>query len=407
MHSSQYYPEGHLFFEEGSEGTSAYIIKSGRVEITTQQGNKKIVIAAFGRGEIFGEMALLGAQTRTASAKVTEKTEAISINRANLLRSLQKVEPIVRHIVSGLINRIQQTTGFVHPEKADDFSVGVCRLLVLIANQKSNSANEDGNTLLPYAETIEQIEEILSIDASDCEVILEELEAVNLIEIVQNQLPKDKSIRLIDGENFLHKAIGVLKELEAALSDRLTQESICIDLYDLSEQIGVEREKIRRKISEGEVPVELFFLKKDDVLKWVQDVGPSFFEEEKKRISAAEDLDSLDAIVYVKNALLRAALTQIDFHKTCLLVKTASETVKDKIMTNLSGRIKQVVEHEMDLIEEVDADELEEATGDFLDEIKDLMAEQESKRDDEKSEEESTDEAEKDDKEDVEPVRLD
>ena len=373
MYSSHQYPKGHVFFEEGSEGISAYIIKSGRVEITTQQANKEIVIDTFGRGEIFGEMALLGAKIRTATARAIERIEVIDISRAHLLDLLKKMNPILKHIVLSLTKRIQHTTTSVYPEKADDFGVSVCRILALIANQKSNSTDESQGILLPYTETIEQIEEILSIDACDCQLILEKLEITNLIETIQHQSSEDKFIRLVDQECFLQKAEQVLKEFEAWLPHRLNQKSICIDLYDLSEGIAVEREQIAKKIGEGEIPVELFFFRKDDILKWAIEVGPSSFEKEQKRISAVEDLDSLDAIVHVKNPIVRDVLSQMDFRQTCQLLKTASDPVKNKILTNLSRRIKQIAEHELDLIEEVDADEAEEVAEDFLDELRDVM----------------------------------
>ena len=36
MFNSHRYPEGHVFFEEGSAGTCAHIVKSGQIEITIQ-----------------------------------------------------------------------------------------------------------------------------------------------------------------------------------------------------------------------------------------------------------------------------------------------------------------------------------------------------------------------------------
>ena len=380
MDSGHHYPKGHIFFEEGDEGDSAYILKSGQVEIFTQQGNKEIVIAVFDRGALFGEMALLGAKTRTAGARVTERVEVIKVSRARLFDLLREEYPILKHIILRLITRLQETTVGVKAEKSDDFGVGICRLLALMANQKSNPTDQSQSSLLPYAQTIEQIREILSVDAADCQAILEQLEAVSLIETIPQKSSQGKLIRLVDEEHFLQKAERVLKELEVAFLNHLIQSSIYIDLYDLSEQIGVQREQICTKIGEGEVPVELIFLKKDDILKWANEVGPSFFEPKKTRISSSEELYSLDGIVLVKNAIVRTALRQMDFHQTCLLLKTASEPARDKIMVNLPGRSKSIIEQELSLIESVDADDVQAATEDFLDEIRDLMEAEETRK---------------------------
>ena len=373
MYSSNHYPEGHLFFAEGSSGNSAYIIKSGRVEITTEHGGREIVITVFGNGEIFGEMALLGTQTRTATARAIERTEVIEISRRHMLHLLREGHPILRNLVLTLVGRLQQATVSIPLEKADDVGGSVCRLLALMATQKSNAQDESQGGLIPYLEAIKQIQAVLSIDAADCQAILEKLTDFNLIDVTHNPLSTGQFIRLVDEANFLEKAKRALQEFELVLSTHLIQRLLTIDLYDLSEQVGVTREQICQKIGEGQLPVERFFFKKADVLTWAAQVGPSFFEAKKTRISTSEELDTLDGILHVKNAIVRAALSRLDFHQTCLLLKTASDRVKEKILGHLPGRLKQTVLEEVDLIEVVDADEVEEAREDFLDEIRDLM----------------------------------
>ena len=403
MYSTHRYSEGYIFFQEGSSGTSAHIIKSGQVEIFQEQGNKSVVLATFGPGKIFGEMALLGAQTRTASPRAATRTEVITLSRARLLSLLRTGDPIFKHLVLTLVNRFKRTNLLIRPEKPDDFGASACRILALIADQQFGSDDEVGEAIFSYSEAVEQIRAILSIDASDCRALLEKLEAVNLIEIIDDRSPTNKSIRLIDAENFLEKAGRLSKELEAVIIDRLSQRSVYIDLYDLHEEIEVEQEKICKKIGEGAVPIELFFFKKDDILDWAKEVGPSFFEETEKRISSPDDVDSLDAIIHIKNAILREALAKMDFYKTCQLLKTGSEKAQEKILANLPGRYKQVVQQELDLIEEVDPDEVEETTEDLLEEVRDLMAaEEKSKGKRKKGEEEDTDEAEQSEEEDVE-----
>ncbi|MCZ6676635.1 MAG: cyclic nucleotide-binding domain-containing protein [Candidatus Poribacteria bacterium] len=374
-YSSHRYPAGHVFFEEGTAGTSAHIIKSGQVEIIIRQGDKEILIDVFGPGEIFGEMALLGTKTRTATARAIEQTAVINISRARLLNVLRHGDPILRHLVLTFVNRLKRANTKIRPDKADNMALSVCRILALTANQNielTDLTDEHGNTLLPYTMAIEQVRGILSIDATDCRAVLERLETFNLIEIIENQASTDKFIRFIDEEHFLEKAERASQELGSALSSRLFQRSIYIDLFDFSEQIEVERERIYKKIAEGQFPEEFLLFKSDDVLKWAEEVGPSFFEAKRKRISA-DELDTLDDIVHVRNSILRTVLNQMDFYKICQLLKTAAEPVKDKMLSNLSGRLKQVVEQELDLIEEVDADEVEEVTEDLLEETRDLM----------------------------------
>ncbi len=50
---------GDVIIEKGSDGTCAYIIESGRVEVSDLINNKKVVLAILGKEQILGEMGLV------------------------------------------------------------------------------------------------------------------------------------------------------------------------------------------------------------------------------------------------------------------------------------------------------------------------------------------------------------
>jgi CRP-like cAMP-binding protein len=51
---------GEVIFSEGSMGNPfMYVIKEGSVEISITRGERKVVLSTLGRGQFFGEMALL------------------------------------------------------------------------------------------------------------------------------------------------------------------------------------------------------------------------------------------------------------------------------------------------------------------------------------------------------------
>ena len=111
-------------------------------------------------------------------------------------------------------------------------------------------------------------------------------------------------------------------------------------------------------------------------------MGQAFFDK-KKRITA-DDLDSIESIPYVKNSILQAALRKLDFYQVCQLLKTADESIREKIFANLSGKFKRIAQQELKLIEEVDAAEVEETIEDLLDEIRKLMEAEKTKTDEDK-----------------------
>ena len=57
--AEQTYQAGALIVQEGDAGSSAYLLKSGRVEVSKAVENTRIVLAVLEPGQIFGEMSLL------------------------------------------------------------------------------------------------------------------------------------------------------------------------------------------------------------------------------------------------------------------------------------------------------------------------------------------------------------
>jgi NADH dehydrogenase len=64
-----HYEEGEIVFDEGDAGDSLFMIISGQVEVRKRFGEEDRVVGMLGPGEYFGEMALLGRDPRSATAR--------------------------------------------------------------------------------------------------------------------------------------------------------------------------------------------------------------------------------------------------------------------------------------------------------------------------------------------------
>lgn len=84
-------PEGSYFFDKGDEGDGLYVIESGIVEIVSSaKSGQRRVLATLGPGAIFGEMAVLDGQPRSAAAVAREETVVCFFSTSDALRLLEQ-----------------------------------------------------------------------------------------------------------------------------------------------------------------------------------------------------------------------------------------------------------------------------------------------------------------------------
>ena len=132
---------GEVIFSEGATGHPLmYVIKEGSVEISITRGERKVVLSTLGRGQFFGEMALLSTEPRSATARALTYCEFQVIEPDALERLIDKSSPIVRYMLRTLIAMVKKKDEFV-ARHAMGFSVVVAyaQLLELIAAPEAAS----------------------------------------------------------------------------------------------------------------------------------------------------------------------------------------------------------------------------------------------------------------------------
>lgn len=101
---------GKYIFREGDEGNEAYIIQSGQVEISRKSGQRDVHIAKVGKGSFIGEMALIDAKPRMATARALKDTDLMVIPKSTLntsLGNLEKSDPFMHRLVVMFVNRMR------------------------------------------------------------------------------------------------------------------------------------------------------------------------------------------------------------------------------------------------------------------------------------------------------------
>lgn len=96
-------PKGEILFKAGDPGQAMYVIASGEMEISvTDHAGQKIVLTTFGKGDVFGELAMLDTGPRTATAVVLEDAELLELDREDLVLLVTKKPEAVLHLLGAM-----------------------------------------------------------------------------------------------------------------------------------------------------------------------------------------------------------------------------------------------------------------------------------------------------------------
>ncbi len=101
---------GDVIFKEGDAGEEAYLILEGQVKITRRHQKKRIVVNQLEKDQIFGEMAIITGDPRTATAEAMAPTKVFVITEEKLNENLSQHMAIVKTLIDQLIHRLKQVT---------------------------------------------------------------------------------------------------------------------------------------------------------------------------------------------------------------------------------------------------------------------------------------------------------
>jgi CRP/FNR family cyclic AMP-dependent transcriptional regulator len=99
---------GDVIFEEGSTGRELFVVLEGKVDIAKVNGASKTVIVTLGKGEFFGEMAVIDGSSRSASAiSGAPNTRVMRINHARFVYLVSQQPAFALMIMDALSKRLR------------------------------------------------------------------------------------------------------------------------------------------------------------------------------------------------------------------------------------------------------------------------------------------------------------
>jgi len=105
---------GEVIFHRDDPGQVLYMIKEGKVKICIiSPDGQEVSLAVLGKGEYFGEFALLDGLPRSTDAVALEKVECYTLQRSDFLNAILKNPKIAILVLEALSKRLRATDNMV------------------------------------------------------------------------------------------------------------------------------------------------------------------------------------------------------------------------------------------------------------------------------------------------------
>lgn len=101
---------GEVVFRDGDQSDTCYVVYAGRARAIREHTDGRIItLATFGRGDIFGELAMFEDERRSATVEALEETEVVAILGVDMRRLLRLHPEIAIKLLSALGRRLRET----------------------------------------------------------------------------------------------------------------------------------------------------------------------------------------------------------------------------------------------------------------------------------------------------------
>jgi CRP-like cAMP-binding protein len=129
---------GEMIFCEFEPGDDFFLIQKGKVKISKIVKDTEKTMDILEAGDIFGEMAILEEQPRSASATAIENVTALHFNRANFVTLMSSQPQLAFKLLVIFTKRIYDARRRLKILLLDDIQAKVCDTFLMLSEKEPN-----------------------------------------------------------------------------------------------------------------------------------------------------------------------------------------------------------------------------------------------------------------------------
>jgi CRP-like cAMP-binding protein len=103
------YPAERAVLMEDAWGNAVYFVESGWVKVRRHVGEEVVTLAILGRGDFFGEMAILDESPRSTDVVALSAVKLLSISAQRFIQTLFKDSQLHHRMLQLMVRRLRQT----------------------------------------------------------------------------------------------------------------------------------------------------------------------------------------------------------------------------------------------------------------------------------------------------------
>jgi CRP/FNR family transcriptional regulator, cyclic AMP receptor protein len=143
------FPRETRIFHEGDPGDACYIVREGSARVTREHPDgRAITLATLGPGAIFGELAMLDGERRSASVETTENTELVALPASDVRKLIREHPEMAEKLVVALTRRLREANERISRQSFQTVPSRVAGVLnQLLADEAVTPMVRDGVTI--------------------------------------------------------------------------------------------------------------------------------------------------------------------------------------------------------------------------------------------------------------------
>lgn len=165
------YPPSRAVLMEDSWGNAVYFISSGWVKVRRLSGDKDMTLAVLGKGDFFGEMAILDESPRSTDVIALSNVELFSISAQRFIQTLFKDAQLHHRLLQLMVKRIRTNNLRVQLRRKPP-AIKLAHTLVTLAKQYGEPT-EQGRDIVNLSP--DDLADISEIHVDDVKKLMEKL----------------------------------------------------------------------------------------------------------------------------------------------------------------------------------------------------------------------------------------